>query len=100
MLRLRISSILIRELLLQTESLIAQGAGNMVFRFIGGLPPITQVIVRSSANIQSGGQTKMSAILHGILLFICVALLIPNYLNMVPLACLAAILFVVGYKLS
>lgn len=80
------------------RELVAQGAGNMVSGLIGGLP-ITQVIVRSSANIQSGGQTKMSAILHGVLLLFC-ALLIPSYLNMVPLASLAAILFVVGYKLA
>lgn len=80
------------------RELIAQGTGNMVSGLIGGLP-ITQVIVRSSANIQSGGQTKMAAILHGVLLLAC-ALLIPSYLNMVPLASLAAILFVVGYKLA
>ena len=80
------------------RELVAQGAGNMVSGLIGGLP-ITQVIVRSSANLQSGGQTKMSAILHGFLLLFC-ALLIPSYLNMVPLASLAAILFVVGYKLA
>jgi len=80
------------------RELVAQGAGNMISGLIGGLP-ITQVIVRSSANIQSGGQTKMSAILHGVLLLFC-ALLIPSYLNMVPLASLAAILFVVGYKLA
>ena len=80
------------------RELVAQGAGNMVSGLIGGLP-ITQVIVRSSANIQSGGQTKMAAILHGVLLLAC-ALFIPSYLNMVPLASLAAILFVVGYKLA
>ena len=65
---------------------------------IGGLP-ITQVIVRSSANIQSGGKTKMSAILHGVLLLVCV-IFIPNILNMIPLSSLAAILIVVGYKLA
>ncbi len=80
------------------RELIAQGAGNMVSGLIGGLP-ITQVIVRSSANIQSGGRTKISAIFHGFLLVICVAF-IPNVLNLIPLASLAAILFVVGYKLA
>jgi len=65
---------------------------------IGGLP-ITQVIVRSSTNIQSGGKTKMSAIAHGVLLILC-AMMIPSILNMIPLASLAAILFVVGYKLA
>lgn len=76
----------------------AQGFGNMVSGLIGGLP-ITQVIVRSSTNIQSGGKTKLSAIAHGILLIIC-AMLIPSVLNMIPLASLAAILFIVGYKLA
>lgn len=76
----------------------AQGVGNIVSGFIGGLP-ITQVIVRSSANIQSGGRTKASAFLHGILMLIFVAT-IPNVLNKIPLASLAAILFLVGYKLA
>ena len=65
---------------------------------IGGLP-VTQVIVRSSANIQSGGKTKMSAIIHGFFLLISI-LLIPALLNQIPLSVLAAILFIVGYKLA
>ena len=80
------------------RELMAQGAGNMVSGLIGGLP-ITQVIVRSSANIQSGGRTKASAIIHGFFLLTSV-LLIPNLLNLIPLSVLAAILFVVGYKLA
>ena len=76
----------------------AQGIGNILSGLIGGLP-VTQVIVRSSANIQSGGRTKLSAILHGFLLLFA-ALLIPSILNLIPLATLAAILFVVGYKLA
>ena len=80
------------------RELLAQGTGNMISGLIGGLP-VTQVIVRSSANIQSGGQTKMSAIIHGFFLLISV-LLIPNLLNMIPLSVLAAILFLVGYKLA
>lgn len=76
----------------------AQGIGNMISGLIGGLP-ITQVIVRSSTNIQSGGQTKMSAIFHGMLLLLCAAA-IPHVLNLIPLASLAAILFLVGYKLA
>ena len=80
------------------RELTAQGIGNIITGMIGGLP-VTQVIVRSSANIQSGGKTKASAILHGILLLLC-AIAIPNILNMIPLASLAAILFVVGYKLA
>lgn len=80
------------------RELFAQGTGNIVSGLIGGLP-ITQVIVRSSANIQSGGQTKMSAIIHGFLLLISI-ILIPNLLNLIPLSVLAAILFLVGYKLA
>ena len=80
------------------RELLAQGTGNIVSGLIGGLP-ITQVIVRSSANIQSGGRTKMSAIIHGFLLLISV-ILIPRLLNMIPLSVLAAILFMVGYKLA
>lgn len=76
----------------------AQGVGNIISGLIGGIP-ITQVIVRSSANIQSGGRTKASAIMHGILMLIFVAS-IPNILNKIPLASLAAILFLVGYKLA
>jgi MFS superfamily sulfate permease-like transporter len=80
------------------RELLAQGTGNILSGLIGGLP-ITQVIVRSSANIQSGGKTKASAILHGFLLLISV-ILIPNLLNLIPLSVLAAVLFIVGYKLA
>lgn len=80
------------------RELVAQGVGNSLSGLIGGLP-ITQVIVRSSANIQSGGQTKMSAILHGFLL-ISTIILIPHLLNLIPLAVLAAVLLIVGYKLA
>ena len=80
------------------KELLAQGTGNIISGLIGGLP-ITQVIVRSSANIQSGGRTKMSAIIHGLFLLISV-ILIPNLLNKIPLSVLAAILLVVGFKLA
>ncbi|HMQ09724.1 MAG TPA: SulP family inorganic anion transporter [Oligoflexia bacterium] len=80
------------------RELKAQGVGNVVSGLIGGLP-ITQVIVRSSANIQSGGKTQMSAIFHGFLLLL-ISFLLPNILNMIPLASLAAILLLVGYKLA
>ncbi len=80
------------------RELKAQGLGNIVSGLIGGLP-ITQVIVRSSANITFGGKTKLSAILHGVFLLIS-AITIAGLLNMVPLASLAAILIVVGYKLA
>jgi MFS superfamily sulfate permease-like transporter len=80
------------------RELFAQGTGNILSGLIGGLP-ITQVIVRSSANIQSGGKSKMSTIIHGFLLLISV-ILIPTILNMIPLSVLAAVLFIVGYKLA
>ncbi|WP_289022246.1 SulP family inorganic anion transporter [uncultured Salegentibacter sp.] len=80
------------------RELYAQGAGNMVSALIGGLP-VTQVIVRSSTNAQSGGRTKMSAILHGFLILFSI-IAIPTVLNMIPLAVLAAVLLLVGYKLA
>ncbi len=80
------------------KELVAQGIGNVVAGFIGGLP-LTQVIVRSSTNIQSGGRTKASSFFHGVLMLICVVLL-PGIINLIPLASLAAILLVVGYKLA
>jgi MFS superfamily sulfate permease-like transporter len=80
------------------RELVAQGAGNLVSGLIGGIP-VTQVIVRSSANIQSGARTRLSAIMHSVLLLLCV-MFIPGILNMVPLAVLAAVLLVVGYKLA
>ena len=80
------------------KELLAQGTGNIISGLIGGLP-ITQVIVRSSANIQSGGRTKLSAIIHGLLLLTSV-ILIPTLLNKIPLSVLAAILLIVGYKLA
>lgn len=80
------------------RELKAQGFGNIISGLIGGLP-LTQVIVRSSANISFGGKTKMSAIIHGFFLLIC-AITIPALLNMIPLATLASILLIVGYKLA
>lgn len=80
------------------NELKAQGIGNFISGLIGGLP-ITQVIVRSSANISFGAKTKLSTIIHGILLMIC-AMTIPQVLNMIPLATLACILIVVGFKLA
>lgn len=79
------------------RELRAQGIGNMISGMIGGLP-ITSVIVRSSANINAGGRTKLATITHGALLLICTAM-IPALLNKIPLATLAAVLLVTGYKL-
>ena len=80
------------------RELLAQGVGNIASGMIGGIP-VTQVIVRSSANIQSGGKTKASAIIHGFLLLISV-IMIPGLLNMIPLSVLAAVLLIVGFKLA
>ena len=80
------------------RELIAQGVGNTLSGIIGGLP-VTQVIVRTSANVQSGAKSKFSAIFHGILLLVSV-IFIPNILNLIPLSSLAAILILVGFKLA
>jgi carbonic anhydrase/SulP family sulfate permease len=80
------------------RELLAQGVGNVVCGLFGGLP-VTSVIVRGSVNIMAGAQTKLSAIFHGTLLLASVAMF-PTYINRIPLACLAAILLVTGYKLA
>jgi MFS superfamily sulfate permease-like transporter len=80
------------------RELKAQGLGNFISGLIGGLP-VSSVIVRSSANINSGAKTKLSAIFHGILLLLSV-IAIASLLNKIPLACLAALLLTVGYKLA
>lgn len=80
------------------RELKAQGLGNIVSGMIGGLP-LTQVIVRSTANITFGGRTKLSAMLHGMWISVSIATM-PWLLNKIPLATLAAVLFVVGYKLA
>lgn len=80
------------------RELLAQGIGNTLCGLFGGLP-MTAVIVRSSANVYAGAQSRWSSFFHGVLLLVCVALLTP-LLNRIPLASLAAILMVVGYKLT
>jgi MFS superfamily sulfate permease-like transporter len=80
------------------KELKAQGIGNILSCFIGGIP-MTSVIVRSSANVNSGGRTKLSAIAHGVYLLLAV-LIIPALLNRIPLASLAAVLIAIGYKLA
>lgn len=80
------------------KELMAQGLGNIASGLIGGLP-VTSVIVRSSANINAGAKTKLSVIIHALLLLLCV-LLIPNVLTLIPNASLAAILIATGYKLT
>lgn len=80
------------------RELLAQGVGNMTSGFLGGLP-MTSVIVRSSANANSGGRTRQSAMLHALWLLLAL-LAIPTLINYIPLACLAAILLHTGYKLA
>jgi MFS superfamily sulfate permease-like transporter len=80
------------------RELKAQGAGNLLSGLLGGLP-MTAVIVRSSANLEAGARSKMSAVYHGVLLLVSV-LMIPGILNLIPLSALAAILLIVGFKLT
>lgn len=81
-----------------SRELTAQGVGNIFSGFIGGLP-ITQVVVRSSANIDAGVETKLASVIHGVFLIFAI-LLLPSMLNQIPLASLAGILIMVGYKLT
>lgn len=80
------------------RELKAQGVGNVVSGLLGGLP-VTSVVVRSSANVNAGARSKRSTILHGILLMLSI-LFIPDLLNMIPKASLAAILIFTGYKMA
>lgn len=80
------------------RELKAQGVGNLLSSLIGGLP-MTSVVVRSSANARAGATSKISCIIHGVLLLICV-ILIPGLLNLIPLATLSGVLLLVGYKLA
>jgi len=82
----------------RNRELFAQGIGNTLAGLVGGIP-ITSVVVRSSVNIQTGAKTKLATIFHGILIVLAVAL-VPDWLNRIPLASLAAILIYVGYKLT
>jgi MFS superfamily sulfate permease-like transporter len=79
------------------RELIAQGVGNLICGLIGGIP-VTSVIVRSSANLNAGGKTRLSPIFHGLLLVVCV-LFIPSVLEKIPYSALAGILIYTGYKL-
>jgi MFS superfamily sulfate permease-like transporter len=80
------------------RELLAQGLGNVVSGLVGGMP-VTAVIVRSATNVESGGKTRLSAFIHGLWLIVALTL-VPALLNKIPLASLAAVLLVVGYKLT
>lgn len=82
----------------KNRELLAQGAGNVLSGLVGGLP-LTAVIVRTSANFTAGARSNLSAFLHSGWILICVAL-IPSVLNLIPLASLASVLLLVGYKLT
>ncbi|MBM9576305.1 carbonic anhydrase [Leptospira sp. 201903070] len=87
-----------RRIVSKNRELVAQGTGNLISGILGGLPIISEVI-RSSANLQAGAKTRLSAFLHGFLIFVSL-ILIPNLISKIPLASLAAVLLVVGYKLT
>jgi len=79
------------------KELAAQGIGNMICGLLGALP-MTGVIVRSSANVEAGGKTRLATILHGMWLLVFVSLL-AFMLRMIPTSALAAMLVYIGYKL-
>lgn len=80
------------------RELIAQGIGNIICGLMGAIP-LTAVVVRGAANVDAGARTKMSAITHGVLLLVAVAML-PFVLNLIPYASLSAILLITGYNLT
>jgi carbonic anhydrase len=82
----------------KNRELLAQGAGNLVSGLLGGIP-VTSVIVRSSANVEAGADSRLSTILHAVWLLASIAL-IPFVLNLIPLSALAAVLIATGYKLA
>ena len=82
----------------KNRELLAQGVGNSLSGLVGGLP-VASVIVRSSVNVNAGAQTKLSTILHGVWIMLCV-IFIPHILNKIPLPVLASVLLLVGYKLA
>jgi len=80
------------------RELIAQGVGNLTSGLLGGIP-LASVIIRSAANVEAGGKSKKSSIIHGVL-FIVTIFLIPGIIQLIPLSALAAILIFTGYKLT
>ncbi len=87
-----------RRIVSKNRELIAQGTGNLFSGILGGIP-VTSVIIRSSANLQAGAKTRLSAFLHGAFILLSLVL-IPDWISKIPLASLAAVLLIVGYKLT
>jgi MFS superfamily sulfate permease-like transporter len=79
------------------RELFAQGVGNTLCGLLGALP-MTGVIVRSKTNVEAGGKTRLSAIMHGVWILTLVALA-PSLLAMIPTTALAAVLVYTGFKL-
>lgn len=80
------------------RDLFAQGVGNLLCGLCGGLP-VTSVVMRSSANLEAGAASRLSTVVHGVLLLVCV-LAVPTWLNRIPLAAVAAVMLVIGYRLA
>ncbi len=78
--------------------LIAQGVGNIGSALFGGIPA-TGAIARTAANIKNGGRTPVSGMVHSLVLLAILAVFMP-YTNLIPMPCIAAILFVVAYNMS
>ena len=78
--------------------LVAQGLGNMASACLGGIPA-TGAIARTAANIKNGGRTPIAGMVHSVTLLIVVVFLMP-YAKLIPMPCIAAILFQVAYNMS
>lgn len=80
------------------RELVAQGIGNIMLPFFGGVPA-TSAIARTSVGIKSGGQTRMTGIVHSLVLFLCV-FLISSALKNLPLAALSGVLIITAYRMN
>jgi SulP family sulfate permease len=80
------------------QELIAQGVGNMIIPFFGGVPA-TAAIARSSVGIKSGGQTRLVSIIHAIGILLSM-FLFTAFMERIPLAALAGVLMVTAVRMS
>ena len=78
--------------------LVAQGVGNAASAFFGGIPA-TGAIARTAANIKNGGRSPVAGMVHAVVLLLVLVLLMP-YAALIPMPCIAAILFQVAYNMS